>query len=81
MRYYTSYIQSHAVKLPIPPEQLRVVRRIARRTGAGVERVLIEALEAGLRGAEAALQERGSRAARRFLEGDMGDGEGKGGRR
>ena len=78
---YYSYMQSRTVKVSIPPEQLSAVRRIARRTGAGVERVLIEALALGLRGAESALRERGCRAARQFLKGGSGTGDGKGGER
>lgn len=78
MRYYISYKQSQAVELPIPPDQLRAVRRIARRTGVAEERVVMEALVLGLRGAEAALRERGSGGARQFLKGSDGSGDGKG---
>lgn len=78
MRYYISYKQSQAVELPIPPDQLRAVRRIARRTGVAEERVVMEALVLGLRGAEAALRERGRGGARQFLKGSDGSGDGKG---
>jgi hypothetical protein len=78
VRYYISYKQSQAVELPIPPDQLRAVRRIARRTGVAEERVVMEALVLGLRGAEAALRERGRAGARQFLKGSDGSGDGKG---
>lgn len=73
MRYCSSYTQSQPVELPIPPDQLRALRRIARRTGVAVGRVLAGALELGLRGAEAALRERGPGGAREFLERNGGD--------
>ena len=75
MRYCYSYTQSQPVELPIPPDQLRALRRIARRTGVAVGRVLAGALELGLRGAEVALRERGPGGAREFLEGNGGGDE------